>query len=303
MSAATSPPLPPTSPASSRPSTSAITSTSTPANCLIRLDPQDFAAALDRDRANLAEKQAAVANLEAQLLLQQTRIDQAAADLRSRESTAAFSRQDADRYAALAASSAASRQQQQRATSAKEEADSAVISARAALAAARAQVAVLERSLDGARSAVASARASLRTAELNLGYTEIRSPVDGYVANRAARTGAYAPTGSYLLSVVPAQALWVDANFKEDQLAALKPGQKAVITADAAPGRRLAGHVESLSPGTGAIFSVIPPENATGNFTKIVQRVPIRIALDDAALGTLRPGLSVTVSIDTRAPQ
>ena len=108
--------------------------------------------------------------------------------------------------------------------------------------------------------------------------------------------------GTYLISVIPSRGLWVDANFKEDQLARIKPGQGVTIAADVLPGRRFQGRVESLAPGTGAVFSVIPPENATGNFTKIVQRVPVRVALDPEAarLGGLRPGLSITASIDTR---
>ncbi len=154
-----------------------------------------------------------------------------------------------------------------------------------------------------AEAAVAQAQADLQTARLNLGYTEIRAPIDGYVGNRAAQVGAYVTPGTYLLSISPAHGLWVDANFKEDQLAGMRPGQQATVVADVLPGHVLHGHVLSLAPATGAIFSVIPPENATGNFTKIVQRVPVRIALDgaDATLGTLRPGLSTTVSVDTRA--
>jgi len=130
----------------------------------------------------------------------------------------------------------------------------------------------------------------------------IRSSIDGYIGNRAAQVGAYVASGAYLVSVIPAHGLWVDANFKEDQLARMRPGQPATIIADVLPGKTFHGHVESLAPGTGAIFSVIPPENATGNFTKIVQRVPVRIALDDAdaRLGELRPGLSTTVSVDTK---
>ncbi len=184
----------------------------------------------------------------------------------------------------------------------RDDADAAVAEAGARRDAASAQLEVLRRQLAGARAGVSEAEAVERTSVLDLGYTDIRSPIDGYVGNRAARAGAYVTTGSYLLSVVPANALWVDANFKEDQLAAIRPGQRAQVVADAAPGNRIEGHVASLSPGSGAIFSVIPPENATGNFTKIVQRVPVRILLDGdaAALGTLRPGLSVTVSIDTR---
>ena len=269
---------------------------------LLRLDPRDFTAALDLARASLAEKQSAVGGLDAQLSLQAAMIRQAEAEVRSAAARDAFAHEESERYAVLAGTVAGSRQQAQRTASARDDADATVIAAEAKRAAALAQLDVLRRQLAGARAAAAEAEAAERLAALNLGYTEIRSPIDGYVANRAARAGAYAAVGSYLLSVVPADALWVDANFKEDQLARLRPGQRATVVADVAPGRRIEGRVASLSPGTGAVFSVIPPENATGNFTKIVQRVPVRIALDNqvASLGALRPGLSVTVSIDTR---
>lgn len=269
---------------------------------LLRLDPKDYAAALDQARASLSEKRFAVNGLEAQLDLQAALIREADGELRSAEARDVFAHQDSDRYAALAVTAASSRQDAQRSASAREEADATVQAAAAKRDAATAQRGVLTHQLAGARAAVAAAEAAERAATLNLGYTEIRSPIDGYIANRAARTGVYAATGSYLLSIVPTKALWVDANFKEDQLVDIRPGKRATIIADVAPGLAIAGRVASLSPGTGAVFSVIPAENATGNFTKIVQRVPVRIALDgDAAtLGVLRPGLSVTVSVDTR---
>ncbi len=269
---------------------------------LLRLDPRDFTAALDQARALLVQKQAAMGGLEAELTLQAALITQAEAELHSAQAKGSFARQESERYATLATTVAGSRQEAQRTASARDDADAAIISAQAKRTAAIAQLTVLQRQLAGAQAAVTEAQAAERIAALNLGYTTISSPIDGYIANRAAQPGAYAATGSYLLSVVPAAALWVDANFKEDQLAHIHPGQAAMVVADVAPGRTIVGHVASLSPGTGAVFSVIPPENATGNFTKIVQRVPVRITFDgkDAALGVLRPGLSVTVSIDTR---
>lgn len=269
---------------------------------LLRLDPRDFTAALDQARASREGKQAAADSLEAQLALQASLIRQAEAELRSAAARDAFARQEAERYATLEPTVGGSRQQAQRTASLRDDADAAVVAAGARREAASAQLDVLQRQLAGARAAVREAEAVERRAALDLGYTEVRSPLDGYVGNRAARAGAYVNTGSYLLSVVPANALWVDANFKEDQLAGIRPGQRASVVADVAPGRKIEGHVVSLSPGSGAIFSVIPPENATGNFTKIVQRVPVRILLDGGAagLGTLRPGLSVTVGIDTR---
>ena len=270
---------------------------------LVRLDPRDFRAALDRAQAIADEREATLAGLEAKYVLQQQLIAKAEAELSATAAKAAFAREDAIRYRNLAATSYGSRQNAERAVAVDQEAQSASKAAEAALAAARQQMTVLQADIAAARAGVAQAKADLETARLNLGYTEIRSPIDGYVGNRAAQVGAYIKGGAYLLSVIPARDLWIDANFKEDQLAQMRPGQPATVVADVLPGETFHGHVESLAPGTGSLFSVIPPENATGNFTKIVQRVPVRIALDgaDARLGELRPGLSITVSIDTRS--
>ncbi|MDQ2802614.1 MAG: HlyD family secretion protein, partial [Pseudomonadota bacterium] len=207
------------------------------------------------------------------------------------------------RYANLAQTSAGSRQAAQRTQTADQESEAAVLSSQAGLDAARQQLPVLDTETIEAQAAVAQAEADLRAARLNLGYTDIRSPIEGYVGNRAAQVGAYVSQGAYLLSVVPARGLWVDADFKEDQLARMRPGQPTATIAEIAPGHVFHGRVLSLAPGTGAVFSVIPPENATGNFTKIVQRVPLRIALDtaDGMLAALRPGLSTTVRVDTRS--
>ena len=269
---------------------------------LIRLDGRDFRAALDHAEAVAAKQQAALAGLEAKYVLQQAMIRQAEADLAAMAARAKFAGADAVRYRDLASTAVGTRQNAERASAADEEAQSATKSAQARLVAARQQLTVLDAEIAEARAGVAQTNADLETARLNLGYTEIRSPIDGYVGNRAAQVGAYVANGAYLLSIIPAQGLWVDANFKEDQLAQMRPGQPATVVADVLPGKIFQGHVESLAPGTGAVFSVIPPENATGNFTKIVQRVPVRVALDDgdARLGELRPGLSTTVTVDTR---
>ena len=269
---------------------------------LVRLDGRDFQAALDHAQAVAAKEQAALAGLEATYVMQQAMISQAEADLNAKAAHASFAVADAVRYRDLAATTFGTRQNAERASAADQEAQSAIKSAQAGLAAARQRLSVLEAGIAEARAGVAQAKADLETASFNLGYTEIRSPIDGYVGNRAAQVGAYVANGAYLLSVIPAQGLWVDANFKEDQLAHMRPGQPATVVADVLPGKIFPGHVESLAPGTGAVFSVIPAENATGNFTKIVQRVPVRIALDDgdARLGELRPGLSTTVTVDTR---
>jgi membrane fusion protein (multidrug efflux system) len=269
---------------------------------LVRLDDRDTAAALDHAAAILDQRQAALGGLRAKYALQQSVIEQADADLAAKTAQAAFAKIDAERYRALAASNSGSRQNEQRASALDKQSQAAAASAEAALAAAKQQLGVLDAQIAEAEAAVAQAKADLATARLNLSYAEIRSPIDGFIGNRAARVGSYVSPGAYLLTIVPAHGLWVDANFKEDQLERMQTGQVATIVADTLPGHVFHGRLSSLAPATGAVFSVIPPENATGNFTKIVQRVPVRIALDgnDSALGQIRPGLSITATVDTR---
>jgi len=270
---------------------------------LIRLDPRDFAAALARARAVVQARTASLAELAARRTLQEAMIGRAAAELAAREAEAQFAVQDEARYRRLASRDAASRQDAERAEAAKRAAAASVTAAREALIAARQELAVLKAETVSARADIAAAAAGLRQARLDLGYTTISTPIDGYVGDRYAQVGSYVSAGTELLSIVPARGLWVDANFKEDALANMRPGDAATIIADILPGRVFHGHVLSLAPATGAVFSVIPPQNATGNFTKIVQRVPVRIALDgqDSVLGLLRPGLSTTVNVTTRA--
>jgi membrane fusion protein, multidrug efflux system len=269
---------------------------------VIELDQRDYRAALDHAEAVLRARLAAVDSLHAQSAQQLSVIGQQEADLAAKKAGAGFAAQEAVRYHLLAQGAAGSRQNEERASSANEEAKAAVAAAEAALSAARGKLSVLDAQTAEAESAVAQARSDVATAQLNLGYTEIRAPIDGYIGNRAAQLGAYVTAGSYLLSVTPAEGLWIDANFKEDDIGGMVPGQPARVTADMLPGHVFHGHVVSLAPGTGAVFSVIPPENATGNFTKIVQRVPVRILLDngDRELSRLRPGLSTFVAVDTR---
>jgi membrane fusion protein (multidrug efflux system) len=269
---------------------------------LVRLDARDYQAALDHAQAAVAAQAGTIASLQAQLIQQQSAIDQTAADLAAKSARARFTQIDNVRYAALSVTRAGSIQDADRSRVANQEAEAAVMAARAGMEAARQRVPVFQAELVAAQGRLAQARADMARARLDMGYTDIRAPIEGFVGNRAAQAGAYVQAGSYLLSVIPAHGLWVDANFKEDQLARMAPGQIATFTADAAPGKVFHGRVVSVAPGTGAVFSVIPPENATGNFTKIVQRVPVRIALDadNAALARLRPGLSVLVSVDAR---
>jgi membrane fusion protein (multidrug efflux system) len=269
---------------------------------LVRLDQRDFRAAEDHARAVVDARLAALDSLRAEYFVQQSAIRQQEADFSAKSAQASFAEADATRYRSLALTAAGSRQDAQRTTAADQTARSAVAASVAGLEAARQKLNVIRANITEAEASVAQARADLQTASLNLGWTEIRSPIDGYVGNRAAQVGAYAGQGSYLISVIPSGGLWVDANFKEDQLSRMDSGRSATVVADVLPGHVFHAHVVSVAPGTGAVFSVIPPENATGNFTKIVQRVPVRVVLDpgDDMLKLLRPGLSTTVSIDTR---
>jgi membrane fusion protein (multidrug efflux system) len=269
---------------------------------VIELDDRDYQASLAHAKAVVQNQAAALANLHAKYALQQSMIAQAEADLLAKEADAGYAREDATRYHALALTTFGTVQNDQKAFAADRKAEATVRAGTAGLDAARQQLAVIDTEITETKASLAQAQADLSTAQLDLGYTKIRSPIDGYVGDRAAQIGAYTTVGAALLSIIPAHGLWVDANFKEDQLAQMRPGEQANFVADVLPGRTFTGRVSSLAPATGAVFSVIPPENATGNFTKIVQRVPVRIAVDDGdgTLGMLRPGLSTTVSVDTR---
>jgi membrane fusion protein (multidrug efflux system) len=269
---------------------------------LVKIDDRTYRAALAKARAAVAGDAAQLANLNAQETLQHAVISEAAADVTSAQAQTKLAGANRSRYERLAASQAGTVQNSQTADADFTQANAAIAKAQAALAAATAQIAVIETQKAEANAAMAGALADENTAQLNLGYTEIRAPVDGTIGNRSAHLGGFATAGAQLVSIVPAHGLWVDANFKEDQLATMRPGQPVRITADVLPGEKITGRLVSIAPASGAVFSVLPAENATGNFTKIVQRVPVRIALDgDAAtLGMLRPGLSVTAAVNTK---
>ena len=268
---------------------------------LARIDVRDYRAALDKADGAVAAQQASLVNLDATEQLQQAVINQARAQIDASDAETQRAGDDHARYQNLVRSQAVSVESAQRVDATWKTARADHARAEAGLLAARRQLDVIESQRGQARAALQQAQAEREQAQLNIGYTELRAPVDGYIGNRRARVGTYAAAGSQLISVVPARGLWVDANFKEDQLARMQAGQAVSIRADILPGREFHGHIESLAPATGAQFSVLPPENATGNFTKIVQRVPVRVRLDsaDAQLGALRPGLSVVARVNT----
>jgi membrane fusion protein (multidrug efflux system) len=269
---------------------------------LLRLDDRDYRAALAKAEGAVAAAQAALANLDANRRLQEAVIAQAGAEVTAAEAEVARAQFDVVRYRRLVSDQFASPQRFQQADADHKKGIAAADKARAAVVAAQRQLDVIDTQKQQAQAALAQAVAERDLAQLNLGYTELRAPIDGTVGNRSARSGAFASVGAQLMSLVPASGLWVDANFKENQLARMQRGLSATIAADVLPGEVFHGHVASLAPATGAQFSVLPPENATGNFTKIVQRVPVRILLDGdaSALGRLRPGLSVTAAVDER---
>ena len=269
---------------------------------LVRLDDRDYRAALAKAVAAVTGQQATLANLDANRRLQEAVIAQAQAELTATAAEIARTRYDVDRYRRLAQDQFGTQQRFQQADADYQKALAADTRARAALEAAQRQLDVIDTQKQQTTAALAGAVADRDTAQLNLGYTELRAPIDGTVGNRSARNGAYATVGAQLISLVPARGLWVDANFKESQLARMRAGMPVTIEADVLPGEVLHGRITSLAPATGAVFSVLPPENATGNFTKIVQRVPVRVRLDGDAelLTTLRPGLSVTANVDER---
>lgn len=270
---------------------------------LIKLDDRDYRAALDKAEAAVSIQQATLTNLDATSRLQDAIIAQAQAGITAADAEIVRTHDDPARVKKLIDKGAESLQEYQKAEADYKEALAAGEKSRAALTAAQRQQEVIDTQKQQTRAALASAVAERDLARLNLSYTELRAPIDGTIGNRSAQVGAYAATGTQLISLVPAHGLWIDANYKENQLRRMRPGSPASVQVDLISGKTFHGHVVSIAPATGAQFSILPPENATGNFTKIVQRVAVRIVIDDeaATLGQLRPGLSVTAKVDTRA--
>jgi membrane fusion protein, multidrug efflux system len=269
---------------------------------LFVIDDRDFKAKVAQAEAAVAIEEASVASYEARLKLQQSMIDQATASVASAEADLDREQQDYKRYSALMTSDFASRQRFEQAQADARKGEAAVARSRAALAAEQNQLAVLRSQQREEQAKLQQTRANLQLAQNDLDNTVIRAPVSGVAGNRAGQVGQFVKSGTQLLSLVPLPQVYVTANFKETQLTHMRPGQLAEVSVDAYPDLTLEGRIESFAPGSGAQFSLLPPDNATGNFTKIVQRVPVRIALPASSplAGLLRPGLSVTVTVDTR---
>jgi membrane fusion protein (multidrug efflux system) len=269
---------------------------------LARIDPRDFKVALDQARSDLAAAYATIANKQAALQAQQTVIDGARATIAVDQAVERFAEQDNQRYTTLAKDGWGTVQNAQQAASRIAAAHAAVTRDEAALANAIRQVDVLSAELAQAQAALGHAKAVQDQADLNLSYATIIAPSDGVVGNRTLRVGQYVQAGTQLMSVVPAASAYIVANYKETQLTSVREGQPVSISVDTYPGQVFHGHVDSLAPASGQEFALLPPDNATGNFTKVVQRIPVKIVLDRGSplAVVLRPGMSVYPSIDTR---
>ncbi|WP_431861819.1 HlyD family secretion protein [Azospirillum sp.] len=269
---------------------------------LVVLDDRDYRAKVAEAEANVSAQKAALGSNEQKLVWQRTQIARAEAELASAEAERQRAAQAFNRTRSLASDNWTSRQALDTAEADLRKADAAVLKSRAALAAERDQIAVLEAAGAEIKAHMEQTSAALEAARNDLDNTVVRAGVDGVVGNRGVQVGQYARPGVQLLSLVPLPDVYVVANFKETQLADMRPGQKVQVKVDAFPGKALTGTVESFAPASGSKFSLLPPENATGNFTKVVQRVPVRIALpkDTELSGLLRPGLSVVAEVDTR---
>ncbi|SDO42383.1 HlyD family secretion protein [Afipia sp. GAS231] len=270
---------------------------------LARIDDRDFKVALDQAKADVAAAQAAITSKQAQLEVQQAVIAAAEATLEVDRATLTFAVQENKRYSDLATTGYGSVQNAQQAQSRNGGAQAALARDTANLTSAQKQVDLLKAEIVQANAALSRAQAIQNQAELNLGYTTITAPIDGVVGNRTLRVGQFVQAGTQLMSVVPASGAYVVANYKETQLTDVHEGQAVDIAVDMFPGQIVHGHVDSIAPASGQEFALLPPDNATGNFTKVVQRIPVKIALDrgNASLVELRPGMSVIPTIETRA--
>ena len=270
---------------------------------LARIDPHDYQAALDQARANVAAAQASIDALNQQIAQQRLTVEQARQLVESDQAALVFSQQDLQRFTALEKTGYGTVQRAQEAQADIREKRAALQRDTNGIGVAEKQVSVFEAQLAQAKAALAQQQAIEHEAELNVSYTTIVSQVDGTVGVRTLRAGEYVQAGTQLMAVAPLQAVYITANFKETQLTDVRPGQPVTIDVDTFPGATVHGHVDSLAPASGQEFALMPPDNATGNFTKIVQRIPVKIDIDqnDPLLGSLRPGMSVEPTIDTRA--
>jgi membrane fusion protein, multidrug efflux system len=270
---------------------------------LARIDDRDYKVALDEAKANVLAAQALIDSQVGAVETQNALIDTAKGSVAVDQANEVFAQQENERYSHLATTGYGSVQNAQNASAKIASSHASIERDTGTLQSMKKQLDVIKAQTAQARAALAHEQAAEHQAELNLSYATIIAPVDGTVGNRTLRVGQFVQAGTQLMSVVPTDAAYVVANYKETQLTDVKRGQPATIEVDMFPGRVFHGHVDSLSPASGQSFSLLPPDNATGNFTKVVQRIPVKITLDPESerSGELRPGMSVEPSIDTAA--
>jgi membrane fusion protein (multidrug efflux system) len=270
---------------------------------LVRLDVRQYQAAVDQAQATVDARAADLARAEADVEQQKAIVAQAQAEQQVARVALEHAADDVRRYAPLTAQGAETAVHLAELTSTRDQARATLTAKAAAVRSAQAQVTSMTAQIAQARAQLEAAGASLRQSQLDLQNTTLVSPLAGRVGDRSVRVGQYVQPGTRLMSVVPVHAVYLEANFKETQMRRMRVGQPATLHVDALRGVDLHGVVDSFAPGTGAQFALLPPENATGNFTKIVQRVPVRIRIETGSetRNLLLPGLSVTVDVDTRS--
>ena len=272
---------------------------------LYAIDDRDYRARVARAQAEAAQSDAAVAVTEAQLAQQTAQIGVALAQVASADAEAERARLEQARQAALRHTESYLARDWENAAAANGQSQAASVGARRALAAERARIAVLQANLAGQRASANAARAALARAQVDLGYTRITAPFDGTTTARLVRVGDYVAPGTALITIVPLGRAWVVANYREVQVTHMRPGEPAAVRVDAIPGVVFHGHVDSLEPASQAENATLPPDRATGSFTKIEQRIPVKVVLDPRPdfAARLRPGLSVEVLINTAGGQ
>lgn len=270
---------------------------------LVLLDPRDYRAHASQIQAQIEASRATADTVRAQVGEQRAALAQAQAQQHAAQSDVAFARQQLDRYEPLAASGAEPRERVTQLRNQLQQALAKAESSRAAVLAAQRRFGTLDSQIEQALSQARAGQAQLEAANVTLESTTLRASIDGRVGDLAVRVGQFVQPGTRLMTIVPVNQIYVEANFKETQVGLMRVGQPVAIEVDALPGVELRGKVASFAPGTGAQFSILPPQNATGNFTKIVQRIPVRIAIEasPAVRRLLSPGMSVEVSVDTRS--
>jgi membrane fusion protein (multidrug efflux system) len=270
---------------------------------LLQIDARDYRAQTAQYEAQVGVANANADGIRAQIAEQHAAIDRARGELAAAQSAQVFAQTQVDRYAPLAASGAETNEKLSQLRDEARQAEAKVVTAKAALVSAERRVDTLETQIGQAQAQGRAAQAQVAAANVNLNSTLVRASIDGRVGDKSVQPGQFVQPGLRLMSIVPVQNLYVEANFKETQVGLMRIGQPVTVAVDALDGVQLAGKVDSFSPGTGAQFSLLPPQNATGNFTKIVQRVPVRIAIaaGPETRALLLPGMSVSVSVDTRS--